>query len=363
MTFFNTLLNSIGLLALPIFSLSYPCLKYLFNILIYDSDSDSLFNILIVKFLFCGLLQLIATPAITLCNASFASIKLILLLAFNLLVYLYDTASYHLIIKHRALIPLGNEKFVKRISGPGLNLDYFFLIDHNIAITILLYKLEQLQLNAYKSQINEKIKKPRDELLNFYANFNKIGLIYDPNNTKYKSFNNTIDKLTENLEIFSKNYKDKHSIYDLKSYPIKMYQEDLDKTIQQGIELCINFVPTKILARMNDYDQKLFWSSKYLEENDWNGLVVNLLEQIFNKNITTPIENVNSNHYHLLPVNIPHSFTKDLFNGKLPETKTKIIETLIPEEKYPLPSFQIVTPCNIETTHFKKNVFVYIPDK
>lgn len=345
----NTLISGTAIITSPLWAPLLALLKYLFDVLVYDLDSPykdkvALFPLLyttLIKFLIKGFGQgLLATTAIV-CHSLVSTLIYFWGFISNGSRYIYDSATYHLILKYRAKIPSEDGFLVKRLSGPGLSTQYFYLITHNLATVLLQYQLEKMEMDAFAVQMRHKINGPMKELLQFYEQFKKVALVPDSSKSPIKDFEMTRTQLNAKLNEIMKehwsNYNIRNNVYYADK--VKLSRHELLLTLEVGKDMCKQFVITKIYPRLSQVEIKTFWSSKNLTENDWNGLAKYSLCQQFNNSIIIPLEDVDSKGFHLTVQEVHVSeFMKDLFDGHPsdhldteivnPETVDKLMNTI-----------------------------------
>ncbi|QKF93535.1 hypothetical protein QKU48_gp0077 [Fadolivirus algeromassiliense] len=322
----NTVLSAGGILTSPVWGVLLPVLRYLFDILIYDLDSPykdksalfPLFYTVFIKFLMKGIGQGL-TSLLAIAGHGFVGTFIYLWgLISNGTRYLYDTSIYHLILKYRAKIPSENGFLVKRISGPGLSNQYFYLITHNLATVLIQYQLERMEMDAFASQMRNRINMPLQNLLRFYDQFKDVALVPDNSKPPISNFNMTKNELNNRLTNIMmehwNNYNIKNNAYNADK--IKLSRHDLLVTLETGKEMCRVFVTNKIYPRLTENEYHTFWNSKNLTENDWAGLAKYCLTTQFSNSISIPFEDTDSNGFHLVVEETYVSdFMRDLFAG------------------------------------------------
>ena len=322
----NTLVSGALMVTSPAWAPIVASLRYLFDIIVYDFDSPDkesfnifpLFRTMLYKFLVLGVGQTVGSLLGVLGHGIAGLVAYIWAFISNGIRYIYDAGLYHIFIKNLAKVPSENDMFVTRVSGPGLSNKYFYLISHNLALVMLQYQLEKMEMEAFSIQTKHRIEKPLENLLDFYSQFGDVGMTTDPSKQPAKNFTITRAELNGKLRDITneywKNYNIQNEIQNRQS--IKMSNNDLNVAIEKGVEMAKTFVTNSILSRLNQKEQIQFWTSKNIVLGDWVGLVKYCYCGIFNNEITIPIENVDSNGFHLVAqeTNVGE-FIKDLFNG------------------------------------------------
>lgn len=80
---------------------------------------------------------------------------------------LWDSLTFHLFIKKCGRIPASDSIAVKRIAGPGLALDYYFIIRPEQALAALEAKMELDELQAYQHATERVVLQPQQDFLQF----------------------------------------------------------------------------------------------------------------------------------------------------------------------------------------------------
>lgn len=355
----NILVHLFGIIILPLWSIIIPFFTYLFNILFYDMETTNdivwfpLFRVIFEKMAIKGMGQIILSIIFIIFYGLKGSVIFLEKILDCSLRYGYDYFIYHFILKKYAKIPSKDDFLIKRISGPGLGSEYFYLVDHEMSLILLQQYLENLEINVYELQMLSKINTPLNKLLHFYQNFKEAGMIMDYNHERYKTFVATRDLLEEKLRDIKKKYWQNYKIQGINKKNIKMDNDNLTKAIKFGTEICKKFIQEKIFSRMDQEMQKLFWSNKYLMENDWKGLCLYCYCAIFGNSITLSLEDMDKKGFKLIihNENIKH-FIKTIYSGYIIDD-TLDAEPFIPYIEIPhtiSPDVRIVTLDNLFST-------------
>jgi len=318
---------SLGCVVLsPIIDPAFAVLQYLFNILVFDFDVHSdksfrwfpLFRIIIDKCLVRGLGQLLVSLFAVVGHLIIGGCIFSWTLFSNSMRYVYDSVMYHLILRHKAKIPIDDGFLVKRVSGPGLSSNYFYLVDYNIALMMLQYQLETLEMDAYVRQTKKKINWRLDSLLSFFTVFRKVAMKPDHNAEPIRTFTKTRDELEDQLEKMVSKHWQNHVVVGkfAEINKIRMSTNDLDIALEQGASVCETYFTKHIFDRMDSDEYSSFWNSKSLVPNDWTGLTSYCYRRVFNDSILTPVEDIDKNGFHLVVDNSKaRTIVRDLFNG------------------------------------------------
>lgn len=315
----NTLVSTLGLVASPLWAPLFAFARYLCQVFIYDFDSskNSVAPLPKVfwKFFIKGLGQILVSLGGVITHGLIGGI----VCSWGLFSYsarhIYDASMYHIILKNLAKIPRtdvdGWFLSVRRISGPGLSMQYFQIVDYNFVLYTLLQYLEKLENDAYLIEIEHVINKPLNNLLNYYSQFKEVGMTH--NSTRVNTFKDTQKELTTYLHKLIDNNK---MHYMENKSMIRMSYNDLLIAMERGSELVRQFTQKNIFPRLTDREEIQFWSSKNVIQNDWIGLTKHCYCTIFNDSIMIPLEETDIKGFHLKVSEISiQNFIKDLFNG------------------------------------------------
>lgn len=176
----------------------------------------------------------------------------------------WDHFTYHLFIKKFARVPSSNSFMVKRISGPGLTQNYYFLIRLEQALAAFEAKMELEELKAYQLSIKKYIFQPQDDLRHFVdACFGSFSAQLNMKSDLYKLLEREsqdfMHLLNEKLE---RRYRDLDiGLSTSSKRRIKLYPKDLKMAIEQGKQLLTIFYPEHVIKRLYTSEEE-FWDSK-----------------------------------------------------------------------------------------------------
>lgn len=101
---------------------------------------------------------------------------------------MWDTVMFHLVIKKLGRVPASDSFVVKRISGPGMSSDYYYLITPEQALAAFEANLELDELCAYQQEIERLITQPQRDFTQFVeACFGPFAVSLDKSKDPYKS--------------------------------------------------------------------------------------------------------------------------------------------------------------------------------
>lgn len=172
----TTILSIFLAVTSPIWVPVFTTVFHLYMILVYDLDSpDSsknryciLLEALVWNIGIQGLFQPLAALFIAgiLCPITSIIVLIVGAIRYSLRL-LWDYISFHMFIKKCGRVPASNSFAVKRIAGPGLALDYYFIIRPEQALAAFEAKMELDELQAYKQSIEKTIVQPQKDFSQF----------------------------------------------------------------------------------------------------------------------------------------------------------------------------------------------------
>lgn len=80
---------------------------------------------------------------------------------------LWDSLTFHLFIKKCGRVPASDSFAVKRIAGPGLESDYYFVVKPEQALAAFEAKMELDELQAYQQAMESIILQPQKDFSQF----------------------------------------------------------------------------------------------------------------------------------------------------------------------------------------------------
>lgn len=373
LTIFHCTLSIIGLVTAPIWSVAFALLVYFWNVLVYDSDTIGslrwfpLIRTILEKIIVRGIGQ----SALAVFAVAYHSIMAAVILVWTLLStgtkYGYDSIMYHLILKMYAKVPAVDDFLAKRIEGPGLSSNYFYLLEYQVALVLLQHHLEQLEMDEYLKKMILLIDSKYEALIQCLKKFSAVGLEINIYHERIQRFANTRNELHKRLREIEKNHWNKHPIKGtIFKKIIKMDRENLIKAIAYGAKLCEQFFSTYIFPKQNAEEREDFWIGRNLKQNDWRGLSIYCYKTIFGESIIVPLEETEEKGFPLVVSNDNvNSLVKSLFNGHWDDqlkTKPHISIMKIPENIKP--TKKLVTLDNLfHTEEYENALYIYQPNE
>lgn len=187
----------------------------------------------------------------------------------------WDSAMFHLFIKKVGRIPASDGFAVKRIAGPGLALDYYFVIKPEQALAALEAKMELDELQAYQHSMETVICQPQKDYSQFVeacfgpfsAQLAKIG----PYKNLEREGHDLMASLHEKLE--KRRRELQTGLTTAVKSRIKLNTIELKIAIQQGAYMLERFYPHHVISRLSMTEDE-FWDAKvrllYLFRNNFS---------------------------------------------------------------------------------------------
>eukprot|EP00727_Mastigamoeba_balamuthi_P014732 m51a1_g9885 hypothetical protein (1005) ;mRNA; r:21512-25394 len=205
----------------------------------------------------------------------------------------YDSVMYLLVVLPRARIPASNSFLAHRVQGPGLSRAFFRQIDPAVAVTCLQVALERLELDTYESETRRSIEAPLAALTAFGRSvLQPCGLELANGSPLYRRLARTQEELLEALgALLARRREAMPSMGWARSGNIRLSQEDLNSALRLCEALVKDFVPQRVLSRIEPGRQAEFWRSHGdVAPGKWGALTAHLLGQTFGEGFLTPLE-------------------------------------------------------------------------
>ncbi|XP_055309168.1 uncharacterized protein LOC129573035 [Sitodiplosis mosellana] len=214
----------------------------------------------------------------------------------------WDFIMFHLFIEKCGRVPSNDSFAVKRISGPGLALNYYFSIKSEQALASLEAKMELDELDAFQKFSENFILQPQRDFKQFVeACFGPFSSHLNSKSGPYKNLeresrdllcllNEKLEKRRRELQI---------SLPASVKNRIRLHSMDLKISIQHGAHLLERFYPKHVIDRLLISEDE-FWDSKNLQNGDWAGLASHLYTEVFSLDFLTPLCESDT-RFHLEP--------------------------------------------------------------
>lgn len=175
----------------------------------------------------------------------------------------WDYVTYHVFIKKYGRVPATDSFAVRRVEGPGLNANYFFLIKPEQALAAFEAKMELDELQAYQKALEDQIRQPQKDFTKFVdacfgsfsAQLSNSGAFLELERESKEflnALNERLEKRRNELQI---------GLPMSSRAKIKMNTVDLKIAIQQSAHLLERFYPEHVISR-NQITMDEFWDSK-----------------------------------------------------------------------------------------------------
>ncbi|XP_069968935.1 uncharacterized protein [Bactrocera oleae] len=297
-------------LTAPLWIPIFTVLLHLYMILVYDLDCpDNLRNrycilleAVIWNVMIQGLLQPVAAVLVaTFCCPLASTIILVVGVARFSLRLLWDSLTFHLFIKKCGRVPASDSIAVKRIAGPGLALDYYFIIKPEQALAAFEAKMELDELQAYQHAMERIILQPQKDFSQFveacFGPFSAQLAKTGPYMTLDREAHDLMSTLHEKLE--KRRRELQTSLTTQVKTRIKLNTKELKIAIQLAAHTLEKCYPSHVIARLSISEDD-FWDNKGLSVNDWPGLAGLMYTEIFSLDFLTPLTE-NDTHFKLEP--------------------------------------------------------------
>ncbi|XP_070136763.1 uncharacterized protein [Drosophila bipectinata] len=302
---------SIGLaVTAPLWIPVFVLLLHIYMILIYDLDAPDntknryciLLEALIWNLLIQGLLQPLAAVLVAtlICPLAAGVVFIVGVVRYSLRL-VWDSLTYHLFIKKCGRVPASDSIAVKRIAGPGLALDYYFIIRPEQALAALEAKMELDELQAYQHATERVVLQPQQDFLQFVeacfgpfsAQISKTG----PYLSLDREAQDLMSTLHEKLE--KRRRELQTALTTQVKSRIKLNTKELKIAIQLAAHILEKYYPSHVIGRLSISEEE-FWDNKGLTVNDWPGLAGLLYTDIFSLDFLTPLTE-HDTHFKLEP--------------------------------------------------------------
>jgi hypothetical protein len=161
----------------------------------------------------------------------FGFIALILGMIYILFRTIFDFLILKVIVKNCAKIPSRNTCYAKRISGPGINRDFYHSLETEQLSLIILSYLEKLQLLQIEKEVHSVLESPRDSMIKLCSElFRNYGVNSYSNLYIQKSFSN-LDYLKSSISYYVTKRIDRLPRIEGGSHTVRFTKEDLEKNI------------------------------------------------------------------------------------------------------------------------------------
>ncbi|XP_043653946.1 uncharacterized protein LOC122620516 isoform X1 [Drosophila teissieri] len=305
-----SLLSIILAVTAPLWIPLFVLLLHIYMILIYDLDAPDnmknryciLMEAIVWNLLIQGLLQPVAAilMATLICPLAAGVVFIVGVIRYSLRL-VWDSLTYHLFIKKCGRVPASDSIAVKRIAGPGLALDYYFIIRPEQALAALEAKMELDELQAYQHATERVVLQPQQDFLQFVeacfgpfsAQISKTG----PYLSLDREAQDLMSTLHEKLE--KRRRELQTALTTQVKSRIKLNTKELKIAIQLAAHILEKYYPSHVIGRLSISEEE-FWDNKGLTVNDWPGLAGLIYTDIFSLDFLTPLTE-HDTHFKLEP--------------------------------------------------------------
>jgi hypothetical protein len=296
-TFVALVLAITSVVTVPIVSLG----KYAFNALVFDTEHTDAsprwgksvplvrlaarlgFNVIGQAAL--SALGLVVHPAIAAVSvagsAALAGVRTV-----------YDNIMYYAVLKPFARIPVTDTKIARRIEGPGLSFSYYHQISSEQALSLLLLKLEQMELDSARARVAEKIHQPLGSYRSFCAKILRLvswgaSISHHALEKETQDLIDRLDHMYTSSTLSKITRKTAESLSRL--HQVRQDPEALRSTLLDAEALVQSFVTDRLYAVMSDTERRELWSNRSLSEGDWPSLARCFLRERFSDMFLWPL--------------------------------------------------------------------------
>ncbi|XP_055923588.1 uncharacterized protein LOC129954019 isoform X2 [Eupeodes corollae] len=268
-------------------------------VLIYDLDCPDisrnryciLLEAVVWNILIQGCVQPIAAIFVSMVLCPLASILVLVVGAARYsLRLLWDSLTFHLFIKKCGRVPASDSLAVRRIAGPGLALDYYFIIIPEQALAAFEAKMELDELQAYQQAIERVIMQPQKDYKQFveacFGPFSAQLAKNGPFLRLDREAQELMGTLHEKLE--KRRWELQTGLVTAVKTRIKLNTLELKIAIQLAAHMLEKYYPGHVISRLSITEDE-FWDNKGLSPNDWPGLAGLMYTEIFSLDFLTPL--------------------------------------------------------------------------
>ena len=274
-------------------------LKYLSNILLYDTEKTSgygsfpLVSNIVGGFLIKSLGRAaLALSAATVLHPIAGCLSLVSQCTIASLGYTYDWWMYHLIVKRRGRVPQSNSFSATCISGPGVHSSCFYRIQPDEVLGVLELILERKQLDLFTMKKRMEYQLPDVLIQDFVSELFSVFNAYPSSHSEkqWNDFTKAVEQRKNELPVLDS------LPYTIRNR-VRLTPDDLNIVTVRAVKLIKKFVESKIYQEIfkdNISLIHLFWTEYDLVIGDWDGLVVSILEGWFGTEILVPLQDQDS---------------------------------------------------------------------
>lgn len=216
----------------------------------------------------------------------------------------YDQFMFCCLLRPRARAPGSDSFLARRTAGPGLSFTCFFQVSPAVALIAMSAKLEQLELNSYKTALLAAADKPVEE---FESEIRRalllpFGLTGKVEHDRLTGLRETRDKQRQRITHICKSRQkqlDTVSRFSNKDQ-VRLSAADLARTMELATALCKRFLEQRIFAHFDGVEVEKFWDSKDLAQGDWSGIARYFLSEAFSEAfVDSPLERMDADGFSM----------------------------------------------------------------
>ncbi len=202
-------------------------------------------------------------------------------------------------------VPTDDTWLARRISGPGLESNYYYQIKPDLALIVLQLQLEQTELGLFYNETNYKALEPHrvaeKELASIFGSFVEVGSFDDS-----RGFQREILKSVADAGQAVKEAVDNHQeflnkvsgVSQVNLSKVRLSAEALDELILKSVAVVEKFYNQNLLPKFAGDEARVvaYWNQNSLTQGDFMGLTKKLLVEAFaGPGILTPLKDIAGN--------------------------------------------------------------------
>lgn len=357
----STIASAVGIITSPLWAPLYAILVYIFNALIYDHQSQDRgvmewFPLIqsSAKFVVKGLGQLVTMPFAAIFECICGGVRIGWETACFSTRHVYDALVYHFIIKHRARIPMQDSFLARRVSGPGIAVEYFYQIQPEIAILFGQKELERILVQFYTESVRQQIDVPLDTLRAYMNTYKQVGFYVDSGAGKFSRFEATNRNLREKLNTAVDNHWKSHAFQpstNVSSSKIRMTRSDLTHTIDQLALLAEEYYNDAFLKTdPHGVQWNKYWNDHTINPGNWRAIAESCLRRGLGDSIMQTVEELDETGVRLLvkQVNLISEYAHILKQGSSEEVPVTVSYNAVKLNDLDAKSRCIVIPTDLK---------------
>jgi hypothetical protein len=241
-------------------------------------------------------------------------------------------AGWRSVIRKWGRIP-GRDTFAaSKISGPGVERNFFFSVQPSLALAGVLAELESLHVELSYEQKSREIAEPltaAKTVIQAYQNlFGPINI-----SRNIPAIADILDNQTALEEQLDGSYEDlRKQISNWTVLPaaskdrVRMSDTDLAAFRAKALVLTQGYVSNNIFSKMDASAQKGFWKWARCSEGNWEQLTDDMIVSVFGKNILTPLDKEGNDFVVAVHDSGVEDWVDGILNGSTPSVEPVVTD-------------------------------------